>query len=78
MEVVLSAGYVPKAEVYAAALHVLTMDATLDQALPQTKKFWKNTMSGNGGWRELWCLIRTHRAFAEASAGIGFTNLFNL
>ncbi len=74
MEAVLSAGYVPSAEAYVAALHVLDHpgDAALNQALPQTKKalepFWRPAM-------EAGTLVfdkESHQEYAEASAGIGF------
>ncbi len=76
MEAVLSAGFVPKAEAYAAALHVLDQprDATLDGALPQTKKalekYWRPAMEAG----RLAFDKDSHREFAEASAGIGFTD----
>ena len=76
MEAVLSAGYVPSAEAYAAALNVLDHpgDSVLDQALPQTKAaletFWRPAMEAG----TLAFAKESHREFAEASAGIGFTN----
>ncbi|MEM9280190.1 MAG: PVC-type heme-binding CxxCH protein [Verrucomicrobiota bacterium] len=76
MEAVLSAGFVPSAEAYAAALHVLDHpgDAVLDQALPQTKaaleKFWRPAMEAG----TLAFAKESHKEFAEASAGIGFTD----
>ena len=47
MEAVLSAGFIPKAEAYAAALNAIDhpSDGFLDQALPQTRKaleqYWR-------------------------------------
>ncbi|MBP82774.1 MAG: dehydrogenase [Verrucomicrobiales bacterium] len=76
MEAVLSAGFVPSAEAYAAALHVLDYpgDPVLDQALPQTKaaleRYWRPAMeSGTLAFAK-----ESHKEFAEASAGIGFTD----
>lgn len=74
MEAVLSAGYIPKAEAYAAALHVIDHpgDETLDRALPQTiqalEKFWRPAMEAG----TLAFAKESHRVFAEQNAGIGF------
>ena len=73
MEAVLSAGYIPRAESFVAALHALDHpgDPVLDQALPQTMKalerYWRPAMdSGN-----LQFAKPAHRAFAEQGAGVG-------
>lgn len=76
MEAVLSAGFIPSAEAYAAALHVLDHpdDETLKQALPQTRKalekYWRPAMEAGS----LSFASEAHREYAEASAGIGFTD----
>jgi hypothetical protein len=76
MEAVLSAGFVPSAEAYAAALHVLDHlgDETLDKALPQTQlaleKYWRPAMEAD----TLAFGKESHKEYAEASAGIGFTD----
>lgn len=73
MEAVLSAGYIPRAESFAAALHSLDHpgDPVLDQALPQTMKalerYWRPAM--NSG--ELQFSKPSHRAYVEQGAGIG-------
>ena len=74
MEAVLSAGYIPKAEAYAAALHSIDHpgDPVLDQALPQTAKaleeYWRPAMEAG----TLTFAKDSHQAFVEARAGIGF------
>ncbi|WP_146461783.1 PVC-type heme-binding CxxCH protein [Rubripirellula tenax] len=73
MEAVLSAGYIPSAELFAAALHSLDHpgDATLDQALPQTTKaleqYWRPALEAG----TLQFAKPSHREFAEQGAGIG-------
>ncbi len=73
MEAVLSAGYIPRAEAFVAALHSLDHpgDAVLDQALPQTMKalepYWRPAMDAG----ELQFAKPTHREYAEQGAGIG-------
>lgn len=72
MEAVLSAGYIPSAESFAAALHSLDFpgDDTLDQALPQTmkslEKYWRPAMEAG----TLQFAKPSHREFAEQGAGI--------
>ncbi|MCO8123482.1 HEAT repeat domain-containing protein [Stieleria sp. TO1_6] len=74
MEAVLSAGFIPKAEAYVAALNSIDHpgDAFLDKALPQTamalEKFWRPSLDAG----TLQFSKDSHRAFAEQSAGIGF------
>ncbi|MEM7601446.1 MAG: PVC-type heme-binding CxxCH protein, partial [Verrucomicrobiota bacterium] len=76
MEAVLSAGFVPSAEAYAAALHVLDHegDPALDLALPQTKSalepYWRPAMEAGA----LAFARESHQQYAEATAGIGFTD----
>ena len=73
MEAVLSAGYIPRAEAFAAALHALDQpgDRVLDQALPQTMKaleqYWRPAMKTG----TLEFAKPTHREFAERGAGVG-------
>lgn len=73
MEAVLSAGYIPRAEAFVAALHSLDHpgDPVLDQALPQTTKalerYWRPAMEAG----KLQFAKPTHRDFAEQGAGIG-------
>ena len=73
MEAVLSAGYIPRAEAFVAALHSLDHpgDPVLDQALPQTMKalerYWRPAME-NG---TLQFANRAHREFAEQKIGGG-------
>jgi putative heme-binding domain-containing protein len=74
MEAVLSAGFIPKAEAYPAALHSLDHpgDPALDQALPQTAKaleqYWRPAMEAG----TLTFAKDSHRQFVEQNAGIGF------
>ncbi len=74
MEAVLSAGYIPKAEAYAAALNSVdhANDSFLNQALPQTRKalekYWRPALEAG----TLRFEKESHRAFAEQEAGIGF------
>jgi len=76
MEAVLSAGYIPSAESFVAALHSLDHpgDPVLDQALPQTMKalepYWRPAMDAG----KLQFAKPAHREFAEGSAGIGLRN----
>lgn len=73
MEAVLSAGYIPRAESFVAALHSLDHpgDDSLDQALPQTMKalesYWRPAMEAG----KLQFAKPSHREFAEQGAGIG-------
>jgi glucose/arabinose dehydrogenase len=74
MEAVLSAGFIPQAEAYTAALNSVDhpSDPFLDQALPQTRKalekYWRPALDSG----KLLFDNDTHRAFAEQEAGIGF------
>ncbi len=74
MEAVLSAGFIPKAEAFAAALNSLDhpSDDSLDNALPQTmsalEKYWRPALDAG----TLHFARESHRAFAEQEAGIGF------
>ncbi len=74
MEAVLSAGYVPRAEAYTAALHSIDLpgDPVLDLALPQTEKalekYWRPAMEAG----TLKFDKASHRSFVENKAGIGF------
>ena len=74
MEAVLSAGFIPEAAAYAAALNVLDHpgDPVLDRALPQTakalEKYWRPAM-------EAGTLVfdkESHKEYVEQRAGIGF------
>ncbi len=73
MEAVLSAGFIPSAESFAAALHSLDLpgDDTLDLALPQTMKalepYWRPAMEAG----TLQFAKPSHREFAEQWAGTG-------
>ncbi|MGB7347768.1 MAG: PVC-type heme-binding CxxCH protein [Pirellulaceae bacterium] len=73
MEAVLSAGFIPKAEAYTAALNSLDHpnDEFLAQALPQTRKaleqYWRPALEAG----TLRFAKETHRAYAEQEAGIG-------
>ncbi len=73
MEAVLSAGYVPSAEAFVAALNVLDQpsDSVLDQALPQTMKalesYWRPAMDAG----TLQFNRPSHRKYAEQAAGLG-------
>lgn len=72
-EAVLSAGFIPRAEAFVAALHSLDHpgDATLDRALPQTMKalesYWRGAMETG----KLQFAKPSHRDFAEQGVGIG-------
>ena len=76
MEAVLSAGYIPRAEAFVAALHSLDHpgDPLLDQALPQTmkalEKYWRPAMHAG----TLDFAKPTHRKFAEQGAGFGLNS----
>jgi putative heme-binding domain-containing protein len=76
MEAVLSAGYIPRAESFVAALHSLDHpgDPVLDQALPQTmkalEKYWRPAMDAG----KLQFAKPAHRAFAEQGSGVGLEN----
>lgn len=73
MEAVLSAGFIPTAESFVAALHSLDhpSDPVLDQALPQTMQalepYWRTAMDAG----ELKFAKPAHRKFAEQGAGLG-------
>lgn len=73
MEAVLSAGFIPQAEAFLAALNSLDQpsDATLSQALPQTmaalEPYWRPAMEAGA----LEFLKPSHREFAERGLGIG-------
>ena len=73
MEAVLSAGFVPKAEAFAAALHCLDhpQDPAIDSALKQTANAleaqWRSAMKAG----ELQFANPSHREYAESGAGIG-------
>lgn len=78
MEAVLSAGFIPQAEAFTAALHVTDHpgDTSLNQALPQTtkalEKYWRPAMeSGNLKFAK-----ESHKNFLESKAGIGFDRHF--
>ncbi|TWT91195.1 PVC-type heme-binding CxxCH protein [Neorhodopirellula pilleata] len=74
MEAVLSAGFIPKAEAFAAALNSLDYpsDEFLDRVLPQTmsalEKYWRPALEAG----TLSFAKESHRAFAQQEAGIGF------
>lgn len=84
MEAILSAGFIPSADAYAAALNSVdhASDPFLDQALPQTRKaleeYWRPALDAG----TLRFDKETHRAYAEQEAGIDFeerlTNLLKL
>jgi putative heme-binding domain-containing protein len=79
MEAILSAGYVPRAEAFSAALAALDhpRDKFIDLALPQTvtalEKFWRPALEKG----KLAFAKPAHRAFAEEAAGIGFEKRLN-
>ena len=74
MEAVLSAGFIPKAEAFVAALNVLDheRDKFIDAALPQTvaalEPHWQPKLQSG----ELTFNKPEHRAFGERSGGVGF------
>jgi putative heme-binding domain-containing protein len=76
MEAVLSAGFIPNAQAYAAALRSVDHpgDPFLDQALPQTRKalerYWRPALEAGTIRFEK----ESHRRLAEQEAGIGFEN----
>ncbi len=73
MEAVLSAGFIPRAESFVAALNSLDHpgDPVLDLALPQTmnalERYWRPAMDAG----TLQFAKPSHREFAEQNAGIG-------
>ena len=79
MEAILSAGYVPRAEAFSAALGALDLprDKFIDLALPQTvtalEKFWRPALEKG----TLAFAKPSHRAFAEKAAGLGFEKRLN-
>jgi len=74
MEAVLSAGFIPKAEAFTAALNALDheQDKFIAAALPQTVKalepYWRPKLQSG----ELKFNKPEHRAFAERSGAVGF------
>ena len=74
MEAVLSAGFIPKAEAFTAALNVLDheQDKFIAAALPQTVKalepYWQPKLKSG----ELKFNKPEHQAFGERSGGVGF------
>jgi putative heme-binding domain-containing protein len=79
MEAILSAGYIPRAEAFSAALGALDhpRDKFIDLALPQTvialEKLWRPALEkGNLSFAK-----PTHRDFAEEAAGLGFEKRLN-
>jgi len=75
MEAVLSAGFVPRAEAFPAALSALDhpRDKFIDMALPQTvmalEKYWRPALEEG----KLSFAKTAHREYAEKAAGIGFS-----
>ncbi|MEJ6580855.1 MAG: HEAT repeat domain-containing protein [Akkermansiaceae bacterium] len=80
MEAVLSAGFIPQAEAYAAALHALDhpSDKEIEKALGQTTKalaeFYLPAMEKG----ELTFAKASHKTYAEQGAGIGFQKRLDL
>ncbi len=79
MEAVLSAGFIPKAEAFAAALHATDhpSDPQVDKALIQTTKAlasWFRPAMEKG---ELIFAKASHKTYAEQGAGIGFKQRLN-
>lgn len=76
MEAVLSAGFIPSPESFAAALHALDYpgDPLIEQALPQTTKalepYWRPALEAG----TLSFTKPSHRKFAEQGAGIGLAS----
>ncbi len=76
MEAVLSAGFIPQAEAYAAALNSIDHpnDPFLALALPQTRsaleRYWRPALEAG----KLSFENESHRAFAEQEAGLGFAS----
>ncbi|MEN8847308.1 MAG: PVC-type heme-binding CxxCH protein [Akkermansiaceae bacterium] len=79
MEAVLSAGFIPQAEAFAAALHTLDhqSDRFLDLALSQTKKalapHWQPALAA----KTFTFAKESHRSFVEKSTGTGFGKRLN-
>ncbi len=77
MEAVLSAGFIPRADAFTAALNVLdhARDPFIDAAIPQTvdalRPYWQPALEKE----ELVFTSPAHREFAEQSAGLGFDKL---
>jgi putative heme-binding domain-containing protein len=73
MEAVLSAGYIPRADAFVAALHSLDhpRDSNLDLALSQTvqalEQYWRPAMEAG----DLKFAKPSHREFAEQGVGVG-------
>ncbi|GAB5559003.1 MAG: hypothetical protein SynsKO_06500 [Synoicihabitans sp.] len=74
MEAVLSAGFIPRAEAYAAALHAIDhpTDRALDLALPQTKKALEKYLRPAMEAGAVNFAKASHQAYAEMQVGIGF------
>ena len=74
MEAVLSAGFVPRAEAFAAALHAVDrpLDPMVEVALPQTMKalepYWRPALAAG----KLEFATAKHRDYAEGRAGLSF------
>jgi putative heme-binding domain-containing protein len=79
MEAVLSAGFIPKAEAYAAILKTLDFesDKFMDTAFPQSVKalepYWRPAMEAG----TLSFAKNEHKTYAEKSAGLGFNQRLN-
>ena len=73
MEAVLSAGYIPQAESFVAALNSLDQpkDTLIDQALSQTAKALKAQWVPAMNAEKLQFANPSHRQFAERNAGLG-------
>ena len=75
MEAVLSAGFIPRAEAFTAALHSLDHpgDSVLNQALPQTKKalekYWRPALEAG----TLKFAKPAHKEYLEQEGGAGFS-----
>ncbi|YCM46546.1 PVC-type heme-binding CxxCH protein [Verrucomicrobiaceae bacterium 227] len=79
MEAVLSAGFIPRAEAYAAALHAIDYpsDTEIDNALSQTTKALANYVGPAMENGTMTFTKTSHIAYAEQSAGIGFKGRLN-
>ena len=79
MEAVLSAGFIPRAEAFTAALNALDheQDKFIAVALPQTVKalepYWQPKLQSG----ELKFAKPSHREFGEQSGGVGFEKRFS-
>ncbi|MFT4548369.1 MAG: putative heme-binding domain-containing protein [Verrucomicrobiales bacterium] len=74
MEAVLSAGFIPEAKAYAAALHATDhpIDSEIDKALSQTTKALASYIGPAMASGEIKFAKKSHQAYAEQGAGIGF------